>query len=108
MPERDLVQPVDVAMRFDALDAAAQGCKRAHACAVHASPLLEVVGRRGSEENQKLAHLFMICSNIKLTGPAESIGIAALPIHEGNQVDTRQVRSSPKCISSPSPMKPTL
>jgi hypothetical protein len=29
-------------MGFDALDAAAQGRKRAHACAVHTSPLLEV------------------------------------------------------------------
>jgi hypothetical protein len=26
-------------------------------------------------ENQKLAHLFMICSNIKLTWAGESIGI---------------------------------
>jgi hypothetical protein len=29
-------------------------------------------------ENQGLAHLFMICSNIKLTSPRESIGIALL------------------------------
>ena len=28
-------------------------------------------------ENQELAHLFMICSNIKLTGPGESIGIGS-------------------------------
>jgi hypothetical protein len=27
-------------------------------------------------ENQKLAHLFMICSNIKLTDPEESIELA--------------------------------
>ena len=47
--ERDLVQPVHIAWRFDALDAAAQGRKRAHACAVHCASLLEVVGRRGSE-----------------------------------------------------------
>jgi hypothetical protein len=30
---------------------------------------------RSFEENQKLAYLFMICSNIKLTTPVESIGI---------------------------------
>jgi hypothetical protein len=29
----------------------------------------------------------MICSNIKLTGPAESIAIDALRIHEWNQRD---------------------
>jgi hypothetical protein len=38
--------------------------------------------------NPRLAHLFMICSNIKLTGPAESIGIDALAIHEWNQRDS--------------------
>jgi hypothetical protein len=37
--------------------------------------------------NPRLAQLFMICSNIKLTGPAESIGIDALAIHERNQWD---------------------
>src|SRR4051812_4833114 len=31
----------------------------------------------------------MICSNIKLTGPVESIGIAALAIHEWNQGDSK-------------------
>jgi hypothetical protein len=36
MAERDLAQSVDIAMGLDALDAAAQGRKRAHACAVHA------------------------------------------------------------------------
>ena len=35
--------------------------------------------------NLLLAHLFMICSNIKLTGPAESIGIQGWVIHEQNQ-----------------------
>jgi hypothetical protein len=30
----------------------------------------------------------MICSNIKLTGPAESIGINPLAIHEWNQRDS--------------------
>jgi hypothetical protein len=37
--------------------------------------------------NPRPAHLFMICSNIKLTGPAESIAIDALRIHEWNQRD---------------------
>jgi hypothetical protein len=37
--------------------------------------------------NPRLAQLFMICSNIKLTGPAESIAIDALAIHEWNQRD---------------------
>jgi uracil-DNA glycosylase len=50
----------------------------------------EIRGQFGFLENQKLAHLFMICSNIKLTGPTESIGITALPIHEWNQGDSRQ------------------
>lgn len=36
MAERDLVQGVHIAMAFDALDAAAQGRKRARACAHHA------------------------------------------------------------------------
>src|SRR5258705_3030220 len=38
--------------------------------------------------NPRLAHLFMICSNIKLTGPAESIGIDARAIHERNERDS--------------------
>ena len=38
--------------------------------------------------NPRLAHLFMICSNIKLTGPAESIEIDTLAIHEWNQGDS--------------------
>jgi hypothetical protein len=37
--------------------------------------------------NPRPAHLFMICSNIKLTGPAESIAIDAVAIHEWNQRD---------------------
>src|SRR5260370_7276837 len=37
--------------------------------------------------NPRLAHLFMICSNIKLIGPAESIGIGVELIHERNQRD---------------------
>ncbi len=38
--------------------------------------------------NPRLAHLFMICSNIKLTEPAESIGIDIAVIHERNQRDS--------------------
>jgi len=38
--------------------------------------------------NPRLAHLFMICSNIKLTGPAESIEIGTLAIHQWNQRDS--------------------
>jgi len=32
--------------------------------------------------NPRLAHLFMICSNIKLTGGRESIGIDVQAIHQ--------------------------
>jgi hypothetical protein len=32
--------------------------------------------------NPKLAHLFMICSNIKLTGPVESIELALQAIQQ--------------------------
>src|SRR5882757_8933153 len=39
-------------------------------------------------ENQALAHMFMICSNIKLTGAVESIGLVGSPIHEWNQWDS--------------------
>jgi hypothetical protein len=38
--------------------------------------------------NPRPAHLFMICSNIKLTGPAESIEIESQRIHEWNQRDS--------------------
>src|SRR6267154_2698586 len=38
--------------------------------------------------NPLLAHLFMICSNIRLTGPTESIGIGVQAIHEWNQRDS--------------------
>ena len=77
-----------IAMRLDALDAAAQTRKRACACGAHA-PLLQKFGRyRFFRVNPRLAHLFMICSNIKLTGPAESIEIDAQAIHEWNQRDS--------------------
>jgi hypothetical protein len=35
------------------------------------------LGLAGLELNWRRAHLFMICSNIKLTWPKESIGIGA-------------------------------
>jgi hypothetical protein len=38
-------------------------------------------------ENQKPAHLFMICSNLKLTMTKESNRIGDLTIHEWNQWD---------------------
>ena len=119
MAERDLVERAHIAMGLDALDAAAQGRKRAYACAGHApskfvrfddkimrlsqkgsarsdakphtllsahAPSPEVLGRFVQGENQKLAHLFMVCSNIKLTGPQESIELGGHKIHERNQM----------------------
>jgi hypothetical protein len=41
-----------------------------------------------SRVNPRPAQLFMICSNIKLTGPAESIGIDIGVIRERNQRDS--------------------
>ncbi|MGH9551789.1 MAG: hypothetical protein ACRD3W_20555, partial [Terriglobales bacterium] len=46
-------------------DAAAQSRKRAQACADHAPLPLKTMGRPDLEREQELAHLFMICSNIK-------------------------------------------
>jgi hypothetical protein len=39
-----------------------------------------------SGENQKQAHLFMICSNIKLRPAAESIRIGGLVLHPRNKL----------------------
>src|SRR5688572_11860416 len=50
--------------------------------------LKEIVAIAGFEMNPLLAHLFMICSNIKLTGPKESIGNTTQAIHEWNQRDS--------------------
>ena len=81
MAERDLVEVMRIAMRLDPLDASSQTCKRACMCGAHA-PLPQKFGLyRFFLVNPRLAHLFMICSNIKLTGPAESIGIDARAIH---------------------------
>lgn len=75
MAERDLVEVARRAMRLDPFDAPAQIRKRACACGAHA-PLLQKIRLTASARvNPRLAHLFMICSNIKLTEPAESIGI---------------------------------
>jgi hypothetical protein len=65
---------------FDALDAAAQRRKRAYACAGHAPLLEDICCFSSVERNRKLAHLFMICSNIKLRRSRESIGIAGDPV----------------------------
>ncbi len=79
MAERDLVEVMRRAL-LQAFDASAQTRKRARACAAHA-PLLRKIGLAASSlVNPRLAHLFMICSNIKLTGRAESIEIDAPPI----------------------------
>jgi hypothetical protein len=76
MPERYPARRIRLAMRFDALDTAAQSRKRARALP-HRPLLLEDLDRfpvrKG--ENREPAYLFMICSNIKLTSRVESIGI---------------------------------
>src|SRR5580698_8455885 len=83
MPERHPVGVIGFAMLFDARDAAAQSRKRARAGAGHA-PLLQggwaVTGCL--EANPRLAHLFMICSNIKLTSLEESIGYGVYDFRE--------------------------
>src|SRR4051794_38799603 len=70
---------------LDAFDAAPQLGKHARACAGHATLLRKFSPRQLWKRNRKLAHLFMICSNIKLTGPAESIGIESWFFREWNQ-----------------------
>jgi hypothetical protein len=78
MPEGHLARAIRLAMAFDAPDVVAQNRKLLCCAHLHDAP-------RPSEklmspirflENQKLAHLFMICSNIKLTEPEESIELA--------------------------------
>ena len=69
MAERDLVEVMRIAMRLEPLDAPAQTRKRACACGAHAPLPQENLGLyRFFPVNPRLAHLFMICSNIKLTG----------------------------------------
>jgi hypothetical protein len=65
MAERHPVGPVRIARRFEALNAPTQTRKRAYARAGHA-PLPRGWAVTGSFVNPRLAHLFMICSNIKL------------------------------------------
>src|SRR3954469_3791284 len=88
MAERDTVAMMHDLRRLDALDLAAQGCKRAYSCAAHIRRSSRVIAGGSQKENQRLAHLFMICSNIKLTMPRESIELADLGIHELNQRDS--------------------
>src|SRR5262245_34173540 len=54
-----------------------------------AAPLEDIGAAAGFERNQKLAHSFMICSNIKPTAREESIGLAIRVNHEENQRDSR-------------------
>lgn len=67
--ERDAIAMVHDLRRLDAFDLAAQGRKRASTCAAHIRRSFRGDCRWLSKENQRLAHLFMICSNIKLTAP---------------------------------------
>ena len=80
--ERHPARHIRIAGRFDAFDAAAQSRERVHACAGHCARSFKIWTAIGSEENQKLAQMFMICSNIKLRGTAESIGLTVQAIHE--------------------------
>jgi hypothetical protein len=82
MAERDFIKGMRIAMRLQALDAPPQIRKHVRACAAHA-PLLKNIGLPVAlGMNPKLAHLFMICSNIKLTGPVESIELALQAIQQ--------------------------
>jgi hypothetical protein len=61
------------------------------------------MGRPDLEREQELAHLFMICSNIKLTPARESIGIGILVFLQWNQrrsrhFGARQLGASPESI----------
>jgi hypothetical protein len=62
-------------MRLETLDAVAQ--RRKIMCCAHLHdaprPSEKLMSPIRFLENQKLAHLFMICSNLKLTGTEESI-----------------------------------
>src|ERR1700760_1797169 len=75
--------------RLDPFDLAAQGRKRVHACAAHARRSSEVIADALKNKNLRLAHLFMICSNIKLTAAGESIELVLLQIRKLNQGDSR-------------------
>jgi hypothetical protein len=92
--KRGLAMRMRITGCFDALDAAAQTRKRAGACGAHAPLLQEFRLQRFFRMNPRPAHLFMICSNIKLTGYEESIGIGVELIHEQNQRDLMRILSS--------------
>lgn len=90
MAERGPLQRMGAALHLDAFDGAAQSRKRACACACHGvASFTRGVAATSShrKENQELAHSFMICSNIKLTTPAESIGIARSNFRQESQWD---------------------
>lgn len=67
MPERHPARRIGIAVRLDALDAAAQTRKRVRSCAGHTPRSRGWWAVTGSLVNPRPAHLFMICSNIKLT-----------------------------------------
>jgi hypothetical protein len=103
MAERHFVERESRLLRFEAFDAAAQSRKRAQACADHAPLPLKTMGRPDLEREQELAHLFMICSNIKPTPARESIGIGILVFLQWNQrrsrhFGARQLGASPESI----------
>jgi len=85
MAEHHPARRIRIAMRLDALDVAAQGRKRVRARAGHDAPLLRRWAVTGSLVNPRPAHLFMICSNIKLTWPKESMEIGIHDFREQSQ-----------------------
>lgn len=97
MAERHPAQILRVGVTLDPLDIAAQIRKRGQACAGHA-PLLWNGLPSQVGINPCPAHLFMICSNIKLTAARESIGIGIKFFAELNQ---GLRRSPPRRTGSP-------
>jgi hypothetical protein len=82
MTERHSIEGMRFPRRLKSLNAPSQVRKRVSPRAAHA-PLLENIGPPVAlGMNPKLAHLFMICSNIKLTGPVESIELAPHAIQQ--------------------------
>jgi hypothetical protein len=55
------------------------------------------------KRNQKLAHLFMICSNIKLRWRGESIGIASDPVIASEAKQSRSHRQRLDCFVASAP-----
>ena len=107
MAERDLVEVMRIAMRLDPLDAPRK----------LASVLVRAVLMRRSfrnfglyrffRVNPRLAHLFMICSNIKLTGPAESIGIGGVIfMSNSNGIDGASKCARPPALHARCPENP--